>query len=79
MTPSSFEHFQIRHGISLRTLDSRDGGSVSVKIGNFWGIGIGWTKTHRIGIGISISKYRYFLGYRFGKNNTDLLSLLDST
>ena len=45
----------------MRILNS-DGGSVavSVNIGIFWGIGIGWTKIHSIGIG----EYLYFLGYR---------------
>ena len=42
---------------------SRDGGSVSVNIDIFWGIGIGWTKIHSISIGIG--KYQYFLGIFF--------------
>ena len=43
------------------------GGSVSVYIGIFLGMGISWIKIHSIGRGIG--KYRYFSS--IGKNNTD--------
>ena len=56
----------------------RDGCSVTVNIGIFWGmgIGIGWTKKHSVGIGIGIGKYRYF--WDIVKNNTDPPSLIKS-
>ena len=68
----------LRHPIPLRVvlcprpcISTRDGGSVSVNIGIFWGIGIGWIKIHSICIDIGI-----FGGICIGKNNTDPPSLV---
>ena len=71
-------------GVCLYLL-TRDGASVSVNIGIFWGIGIGWTKTQSIGIfwgiGIGWTKIHsiginIFWGIGIGKNKTDPPSLL---
>jgi len=59
--------------LQLISLLSRDGESVSVNIGIFWGVGIGWTKNS---IGISKNNIGWTKKYCISKNKTDPPSLL---